>query len=429
MLVTLYRYCTSCNYSYILGLPMTSNQKKREPWRNENRYYCAACNIWCDNNRQSILIHENGKKHKEAVAKSLEQRRRDQMKEEQDLKFLQSSLVKMEQVAMQSHLQNDTALLVKDRPVSRRPPNDEKQMCVLAPPSVSSSSNKGKKEWSSRKRQRSGEKQIDIETELEQRNQQRKKITGNEGSYQINDSIFLEGPTYSEILEEDMPIEIWTGPTASLGEKRLIDREAHWKKGIITAIRKTAKTTKLQVVYLSSPDNKEETKESNVAVDRIRILLGSDEKIPDTIGEARLLAMGGEEIKVEEEESAAIITETGFSGWSTIAIKRSSNLQEEKEERNRLREERKRLALKKEAQEKESEMRRMEAAKAANADDSALGAFDALGTGDYRGIEIHQEAEITVADTAKRLAKGSVAFKKKKKNSSSKRRIRQTSAD
>ncbi|CAJ1934204.1 unnamed protein product [Cylindrotheca closterium] len=403
---------------------MTSNQKKREPWRSETRYCCAACNVWMDNNRASIMTHENGRKHKEAVSKGLEQKRQDRMKEERDLQFLQSSLQKMERAALQSHLQHDTALLVNDLSVAR-PPNDEKQSSQFrAPPPAT----KGKKEWNSRKRQRSEGKQDDGNVEAEQVVPQRRKITGNEGSYKLDDKTYLEGPTYSEILEEDMPIEIWTGPIASLEEKRLIDRQAHWKKGIITTIRKNAQKMKIHIAYLSSLESNEETTELNVSVNRIRLLLGSDEKIPETLEEARLLAMGGEEINVEQQQSKEIVEETGFSSWSTVAIKRSTVRHEHKEERNRLREDRKRAALEKEAQEKEAEMRQMEAAKVANADDSALGAFDALGTGDYRGFQIHQEAEVTLADTAKRLANGSVAFKKKKKKPS-KRSIRQTSAD
>ncbi|KAL3943950.1 MAG: hypothetical protein SGBAC_001984 [Bacillariaceae sp.] len=407
---------------------MTSKQKKREPWRNETRYCCEACNVWMDNNRASIMTHENGRKHKEAVANGLEQKRRDRMKEDHDAKILQSSLQMMEQAALKSHMRHDTAQLVNNLSAAR-PTNDERQSShrPTPVPAPRCTSKKGKEDWNSRKRQRFEQKQKDGNTEPEQVLPQRKNINGNEGSYKLDDNTYLEGHTYSEILEEDMPIEIWTGPIASLGEKRLIDRQAHWKKGIITTVRKNATKIKVHVAYLRSPESSEETTELNVAVDRIRVLLGSDDKIPDTLEEARLLAMGGEEINIEPK-SKEIVAETGFSSWSTVAIKRSTVRHEHREERDRLRQERKRVALEKEAQEKEAEGRRMEAAKVANADDSALGAFDALGTGDYRGVEIHQEAEVTLEDTAKRLATGSVAFKKKKKKMT-KRSIRQTSAD
>jgi len=380
-----------------------------------------------DNNRASIMTHENGRKHQEAVARGLEQKRRDRMKEERNLKFLQSSLQKMEQAALQSHFQHDSALLVND---VERTTNDRRHTSGIPTPTPVpvNSSKKERNEWNHRKRQRLDAKQHDANTEIEEMLLQRKKIMGSDGSYQLGDNTYLEGPIYSEILEEDMPVEVWVGPIASSEERRLVDRQAHWKKGLITKVRKNSKILKLHVAYLSSPDSSAETMELNVAIERIRILLGSDDKIPDTLQEARLLAMGGEEINVEQKGSTEIVAETGFSTWSTVAIKRSTVRQEHKEERERFREERKRIALEKEAQEKEAEMRRMEAAKVANADDSALGAFDALGTGDYRGIEIHQEAEVTLADTAKRLAKGSVAFKKKKKKST-KRSIRQTSAD
>ena len=79
----------------------------------------------------------------------------------------------------------------------------------------------------------------------------------------------------------------------------------------------------------------------------------------------------------------------------------------------------------------------MEEAKYANAHDSALGAYDVWSsatsavegkTAAYKGVDIHKETKVEVADTAKSLSKGmgSVAFKKKKVK---KKSIRRTSAD
>jgi WW domain-binding protein 4 len=97
-----------------------------------------------------------------------------------------------------------------------------------------------------------------------------------------------------------------------------------------------------------------------------------------------------------------------------------------------LRDKRKQAMLQQETQQKETEARRMEEAKFANADDSALGAYDVWGKGGYKGVDITAaDTAITVEDTAKSLATGkvSVAFKKKKKKPPSSRNRRTTSAD
>jgi hypothetical protein len=61
----------------------------------------------------------------------------------------------------------------------------------------------------------------------------------------------------------------------------------------------------------------------------------------------------------------------------------------------------------------------MEEAKVSNADDSALGAFDVWGKGDYKGIDISKDAVLSFEDTAKKLASGAtagkVSFRKAKK--------------
>ena len=59
-------------------------QKKggNEPWRNKERHYCAVCNAWMGSDRQSIRLHENGKKHKENVEKDLVNRRDEKKKKE-----------------------------------------------------------------------------------------------------------------------------------------------------------------------------------------------------------------------------------------------------------------------------------------------------------------------------------------------------------
>ncbi len=80
-----------------------NTSKGRHPssnkWRNEERHYCSACNVWMGSDRQSIRLHENGKKHKENVEFQLVQRRQTILREDKEAKKLQSALQQMEQAA------------------------------------------------------------------------------------------------------------------------------------------------------------------------------------------------------------------------------------------------------------------------------------------------------------------------------------------
>eukprot|EP00980_Cylindrotheca_fusiformis_P029336 scaffold23297_cov132-Cylindrotheca_fusiformis.AAC.14 len=337
----------------------------------------------------------------------------------------------MEQAALKSQGIEASMLpayITSTPPPSQLTPGPTVPRSQATTPRPSASSNEEMKEWIHRKKRRLRDKGNDPNEETQQPQPKRRRITGNEGTYEWNGDTYLEGLTYSEILEEDMPVQIWTGPIASLEEKRLVDRQRHWKKGLLTYVGRNESGCKVHVAYLASPEDGEETIEKHVALSRIRIQLGSDESIPDTLEEARLLANGGDEIEVEQPVKTEIDDATGFSTWSTVTIKRTTIRQETKEERARLREQRQQAFIEKEAEAKEAEARRMEEAKVANADDSALGAFDVWGKGGYKGIDIQKEPDISLADTARSLAKGSVAFKKKRK-AKGKRNIRQTSSD
>jgi WW domain-binding protein 4 len=131
--------------------------------------------------------------------------------------------------------------------------------------------------------------------------------------------------------------------------------------------------------------------------------------------------MGGEEIQVDATGTTPtpaltpIDEATGFSGWSTVAIKRTTVRTEQKAQREAQRRQKREAEL----QAKETEARRMEQAKVDNADDSALGAFDVwnrTSTG-YKGVDLHAAKDaVQVHDWAKPVAAGRpVAFKAKKK--------------
>lgn len=389
--------------------------------------------------RQSIMLHENGKKHIENQEKAMQQKRKEKMQEEQSQKALMASLQKMEAAALQSHLQQDVlvspSVLGPATISSMNPPLQQysqaptSQPSLPSPQTLSKSTAKEEKEkWQKRRKLREGDAEKG-EAEEGQGRGKRRKIEPGEGHYEYDGKIYLEGSVFWELLEEDMPVQIWSGPIlASLEEKKLPERDMYWKNALIVAVRQE----KVHVAYLVSREDTEETVAKNVPVDRIRIILGADMSIPETLEEARLMAMGGEEIKLEPPITSEVDEATGLTGWSTVTIKRTTVRQEVKEERERLRENRKQAIADKEVKEKEAEARKMEEAKVANADDSALGAYDVWGKGGYKGVDISNtgDSNLTVADTAKSLSAGkqSVGFKKKKKSVTN-RSQRTTSAD
>ena len=270
------------------------------------------------------------------------------------------------------------------------------------------------------------------------------------GATKQNAKIYLEGDFFFGLLEEDMPIQIWTGPSScSRVEKQQSTNLRNWRNALVLQVvnrRSTAEEDQVQrpsvhVSYMLSHDDTEETIEKNVSMDRIRIILGSDEKIPDSLEEARLLAMGGEEIRITGDQNAVGLTKqeieeaTGLSGWSTVSIKKTSHRQQHREERNRLREQKVLAAKRQEEEQKRIAERRLEESRVSNADDSALGAYDVWGKMDYKGVDISKEVHTSVEDSAKRLAVektgtgGKIAFKKRAKKKGQKAARRRTSAD
>ena len=470
------------------------------------------------NDRQSIMLHENGKKHKEAMEQSLSDKRDAQVAQDKQAQQLKSSLQAMEAAAMASmatgpdaHYYDTSALatgaaayggvggappMMYAQPVHSAvppPPPPPKQQKPQQPPSSSSSNNKKEKlAWNARKKQRQDEKaKKDVDSDDDQDDtsaKNRRIIAPDEGHYTLEQpaqqdastattatsdgdeenkatttTTYLEATVFAELLEPDMPIQIWTGShLASPEERKLAHHQSLWVQGLVVALKqrkhhnnRSSKDDEedrmvVHVAYLKAATDEEETLEQGVPLHRIRIVLGGDDSIPNTLEEARILAMGGEEIDTPGSSSggmtpAEIDEATGLSGWSTIRIKRTTVHQEAREERARERQKQRQARRQAEDAAKEAATRKMEESKVANAEDSALGAFDVWSQtekGGYKGVDIHTEATVTVADTAKRLAaKGTtVAFKKpsssksnskfgKSKMAGKKRNRRTTSAD
>jgi U1 zinc finger len=506
---------------------MSGTKQRREPWRNPERHYCSLCNAWMGHDRQSILLHENGKKHQEKLVEASNKRRDAKLASEKTAQLLQSSLRQMEQSALQSFQSHDamnyTGATAPQYFAAPLPPivpqsgfhNQQQKHSLPAIPTVGSSipsvppssavpskvtsTNKGpinKKvaheellQWEARKKQRrlrdeaEGDGGDDAIPVSERKSTPlARHISLNEGYYSYEDAaggsaikseqentgamaapvasgtdhressnsspqIYLECSVFGEILEEELPVQIWLGaPSASMAEKRLTSSRRHWRDGIVVAIRKRPKapppadsstdaiTTEssavgagdkvVDVSFLQQLTDEDETIEKGVPLDRLRILLGSkaDARIPETLEEARILATGGvlvvekggvsgDLVDGDGDTNTTIDEATGLSGWSTVSVKQTALRLELKEERERAKRQRVEKARQAEAMVKQVEARKMEDAKVANADDSALGAYDVWSRGEiegYKGVKIHEDhaSSIPVSELAKKLATG-----------------------
>ena len=271
---------------------------------------------------------------------------------------------------------------------------------------------------------------------------------GNNSATKEKTAIYLQGEIFFGLLEEEMSIQLWTGTSStSRVEKQQSMNVRNWKNALVVQVanRNELQRPSVNVSYMLSQDDTDETIEKNVSLDRIRIVLGGDEKIPDSLEEARLLAMGGEEIHFTSNPNGEEATNnnrqqeideaTGFSGWSTVSIKKTSQRQQHREERKRFNESKLLDAKKREEEQKRIAERRLEESRASNADDSALGAYDVWGKMDYKGVDISKEVHSSIEDSAKRLAvenpaTGSkIVFKKRAKKKGQKAGRRRTSAD
>jgi U1 zinc finger len=491
---------------------MSAGNKKRS-WERQERHYCQYCNVWMGSDRQSILLHENGQKHKAAVDQYMLDKRATKAEQDKASSLIQRSLAQMEAAAQQSQA-SDAPYYGHSIPPPPPPPSTSSFLphypfpvhsAPLPPPVVQSSmappppgippqqgSNRNasaqeKRQWEDRKKNR--------QEDNERKRKDRKGDDDGEGSDDETDGrggprhsqsltskrirmdpefghyttasvdptkIWLEGGVFGEqLVEEDMPVQLWTGPVlATPPEKRLPERNLHWKDALILAVRKqlsqtTAEDTTageesavptvvVDVAYLESPDAAHETVVKSVPLHRIRILLGSpkDDRIPETLEEARIIALGGME---EEPASAgnasaaaasaatAIDEATGLSSWTTVSVKKTTVRQELREERERLRQKRRDAALAAQREAKRAEERKMEEAKVSNADDSALGAYDVWNRGakeGYKGVDIHGEAKVEAHELGRKLAEQGavVQFKKPTFKSKAKKQSRRTTS-
>ena len=74
-----------------------------EYWVSKGRHYCELCNAWMADTQVAIRSHENGAKHKQMVAKKIQQAREDGLKRDREAKMAQKSMEKVEELAKKQY--------------------------------------------------------------------------------------------------------------------------------------------------------------------------------------------------------------------------------------------------------------------------------------------------------------------------------------
>ena len=331
-----------------------------EPWRSKDRHYCSICNAWMGSDRQSIMLHENGKKHRGAVELDLKKRRDDKLAKEKHKKDLDSVFASVNAAV---GISVGSAGGSSNFGVAKKPWEQYQTNVVAAQAQavLSSSTSSQQAVLPTIKKEPikvTSSSSTATAAVARQKQKQPELFDPTIGHYEIEGITYLEGSIYANILEEGMPIQLWMGSTlATTDEKRDLRNYNHWKKMALVAKVVTKKKRKsacedygecskqevsCHVSYLQNETDDDETIESNVPPSRIRLVLGSDPLIPGTLQEAHLALLGGEQIIQVKEEgddkkndsnnnnntttaSQVVDENTGLSSWSTTTIRKVSS--------------------------------------------------------------------------------------------------------
>ena len=442
-----------------------ANQQTRknggnEPWRTKDRHYCAICNVWMGHDKQSIALHENGKKHREAVEADLVRRRDEKARKEKEQKELESVFAKINAAV---------GVTVGSSSVSNFPPIPQQVASSLQPVKKEATSHNNNTKSAADNVASSSISAIPSSYVLS--NSRKPVFDPNVGHYNLDGTTYLEGQVYAHILEEGMPIQLWMGSVlATNTEKCDLRNTSQWKMALLAkVVRKrrvkdeetgeeeddcdsninnnnSSNNSKVSchVSYLKTPNDDDETIERNVEPSRIRLILGSDPTLPSTLEEAHLSLLGGKQVikltnNNAEDTTTTIDENTGLSSWTTTEITKVSVQYEKNQEKKRKRQHEQELSDYQAKKEYELQARKMEEAKYDNAHDSALGAYDVWSNAEdiavenkirtYKGVDItSQPVELSVVPQSVSKGMGNVPFKKvgvRKK----KRNGRTTSAD
>ncbi|XP_055387293.1 WW domain-binding protein 4 [Condylostylus longicornis] len=74
-----------------------------EYWKSNERKYCDYCKCWITDNKASVSFHENGKRHKAAIANRISEISRKTAKEEKEKNKVDHELRKMEEAALKAY--------------------------------------------------------------------------------------------------------------------------------------------------------------------------------------------------------------------------------------------------------------------------------------------------------------------------------------
>ncbi|KAF6210265.1 hypothetical protein GE061_013369 [Apolygus lucorum] len=78
--------------------------KMTEYWKSQDRKFCDFCQCWIADNKPSIQSHENGKRHKENVAKKLSAMSKKSVQLHKESLEIDKDMKKMEEAAMKAYL-------------------------------------------------------------------------------------------------------------------------------------------------------------------------------------------------------------------------------------------------------------------------------------------------------------------------------------
>jgi hypothetical protein len=259
-------------------------------WKERNHYerhYCELCNVWLASDRSSILHHENGAQHQLQLQQSTLDQRERKEQHEKEQKIFQSSLQHMEAAAVASVIGQDYARFATTTAtkatataptttafttiVPSTNTNSAATAAAAATATTTTTTQASKVEWEERKRKRQEEKRVAAQARAKelghrlggpdsndnddddndndndddesmstkkQRQRQGGPIGETEGSYEIDGVTWLEGTTYGEIIEDEMPVQLWRGPNHCTDvELRLPHHTVYWRDAIVVAVR------------------------------------------------------------------------------------------------------------------------------------------------------------------------------------------------
>lgn len=79
---------------------------KTDYWKSQDRKFCDFCKCWITDNKPSVQFHENGKRHKENVAKKISELTKKSAKAQKESKKVDEEMKKMEEAALKAYMKD-----------------------------------------------------------------------------------------------------------------------------------------------------------------------------------------------------------------------------------------------------------------------------------------------------------------------------------